>query len=820
MIANWNKSVFALLLFGIGLMSAYAQPRQITPPSGEGQRFVATGVITGQVWDTELSAPVEYANVVLYRLTDSSTVTGTVTDAQGRFALHDAPPGRFFLEVSFIGYKTRRVPNVQLPPGGKVDLGRINLEPVAIAVPGTEVTAEKPKLEYRVDKKIINVAQNPALQSGTAVDALENAPGVKVDAEDNVTLRGLTSFTVLVDGKPSPFEGSEALKQIPASTIDRIEIVTNPSVKFDPEGKAGIINVILKKQRQQGISGIVNLTAGTNSQFGGNLLLTARGRKATTYIGPNFNQMNFPGTREVYREIKRGDTISGNYSTGSSSFGRRFSGVRAGVDWQLTPQDGISIGGRIGGMGGTRTQVADYQEWVASGSETISSRSYIGRTYSADKGNQFSANLDANHNFGKKGYELTLKAFYSKNTRTDSTQTEDRTENKILSGKQTIENNQGHRLEVKLDYIRPLREKDKFEAGYQTRARLGPKETSRIWSYDSVNGIYQPTPEYSHTTEQRDLVHAFYSTYTGSYRDLGAMLGLRTEFSGRRVVIDDSTFVPLNQWNLFPSIHLSYSLPKEQQVMASYTRRIERPRGWDLAPTRTWMDAKNLRQGNPDLKPEFIDSYEVGFLFTFGKHRLSLDGYYRITRNVIERFQQVYQDSLILHTVKNINKDQALGAEMSLNLIPVRWWDLNLTGTVYDYRLKLPEGNQQSFNWDFGLTSDFNLPTSTKLQFSGQYESPSATAQGTEGAHIWTSAALRQAFLKRQLVLTLSVRDILASSFHENTSQGENFFSRSQFRRKGPTLSLGLTYNFNNYRQERRWRQGEEEETEPIIEYY
>ncbi len=813
---NCNKALFVLILVLAVFFGVSAQPRD----------FKGTGIISGQVWDSENSEPVEYANVVLYLQRDSSQVNGTVTDAQGRFVLKELLPGRYYLEVSFIGYRTNRVRNIELAPDARIDLGKINLEPAVINMPGVEATAEKPKLEYRIDKKIINVSQNPSLQTGTAVDALENAPAVKVDIEGNVSLRGLSSFTVLIDGRPSPLEGSEALKQIPASTIDRIEIVTNPSVKYDPEGKAGIINVILKRQKQSGISGIVNLNAGTYGQLGGNLLLSTKTSIGTFYISPDLNRGGFPGTREMqgWAVTANGDTAH-RQSKGSMLFQHQFYGVRAGADFQLTPYNWLSLSGRIGGNGGNRSQSADYQEWKtpAAIGETLTFR---GSTVSRDNGINFSANLDAGHNFKKKGHELLVRASFGGNFREDSTQTEDSIAGTIRTGKRTIETHQGNPLNLKIDYTLPLREKDKFEAGYQARLRFGPNQETRTANYDTTTGNYINDTIYSYTSSQRDYVHALYSTYSGNFKGFGAMLGLRSEYSNRRVVINDSGFSPLNQLDLFPSAHLSYSFPHEQQIMASYTRRIERPRGWDLSPFLTYMDAKNVRQGNPELKPEFIDSYEAGFLLPFGKHRLSIDGYYRVTHNVIERFQQVYQEDIMLHTVKNVGKDQALGLEMALDLSPFRFWNLSLNADIYDYRLKGSldgkDISQQSFNWDMGLTTDLTLSTSTRIQLRGRYESPSPTAQGTEGARFWTGISARQSLFNRQLVLTLSVRDIFASSAFKSKTQGENFYTSTTFSRKGPMLSLGLTYNFNNYKQERRRQNtGEEEEetTTPIYEY-
>ncbi len=795
-----------------------AQPAPETP-------LRSAGVITGQIWNPHDSTPVEYANIVLYRQRDSALVNGTVTDAQGRFTLTQLPPGRYYLEISFIGFRTNRVRNIQLAPDARLDLGKIPLEPAVISMPGVEATAEKPKMEFKIDRRVINVAQNPALQTGTAVDALENAPSVKVDLEGNVSLRGLSSFTVLIDGRPSPLEGSEALRQIPASTIDRIEIVTNPSVKYDPEGRAGIINVILKKQRPSGISGMLNFNAGTSGQLGASLLLSLRTGTSTFFISPNFNQGGFPGTREMTSWVLNpaGDTTH-RTSTGTMSFQHRFYGLRGGADFQLTPSDWLSLSGYFGGNGNRRGQQADYYEWKTP-DPTAETLNYQGATASFGTGTIFTASLDAGHNFGRKGHDLQLHTTLRGRSSTDSTLTEESLAGRIRAGRMTRETHQGTPLDLKLDYALPLREKDKLEAGYQLRLRFGPDQKTSAATYDTATARYEEDTLYRQSSVQRDRVHAFYSTYSFNWQGFGAMLGIRTEYSGRTVTINDSTFTPLNRWDFFPSLHLSYSFPQEQQMMASYTRRIDRPGGWDLSPFLTWMDARNVRQGNPGLKPEYLDSYEAGFVLPFGASRLSIDGYYRVTHNVIERFQSIYRDDIILHTVRNIGSDRALGLEMNLDLSPFRFWNISLTGDLYDYRLKgmldTTPITRKSFNWEAGLTTDLTLPTATRLQLQARYESPSTTLQGREGGHIWTGISARQMLFNRQLFITLSVRDLLATSWHENETETKTFYTRSRFGRKGPQLSLGITWNFNNYKPERRRATtGEEEEdTTPIFEY-
>ena len=402
-----------------------------------------------------------------------------------------------------------------------------------------------------------------------------------------------------------------------------------------------------------------------------------------------------------------------------------------------------------------------------------------------------------------------MRLNYGGNWRHGSDETENRIADSVFSGKRTSDVINGHHFDLKLDYSLPLRAKDKFEAGYQARGRCRSQQNSLAW-FNPEEGHYESLEQYSHTTAQGDDAQAVYSSYTLNWGALGVMLGLRSEYTGRRLTVDTLHTTPVNRWDFFPSLH---------------TRRIDRPRGWDLAPETTWMDANNVRTGNPNLLPEFIDSYEAGLVFPMGKNRLSLDGYYRVTHNVIERFQRVWQGAVMLNTVENVGTDYALGAEFNFDFAPVPFWNTPFTGDIYDYRLRavLPEvQTARSFNWEGGIITNFNLPTKTRLQFAARYASPSATAQGRRFSSVWTSVGFRQALFKRQLVLAFSVRDFISSSFHENESWGENFSTYSRFTRQSPTVSLGLTWNFNNYKSERRRQNGEEEDEEitPIDEGY
>ncbi|MBU4445926.1 outer membrane beta-barrel family protein, partial [bacterium] len=274
----------------------------------------------------------------------------------------------------------------------------------------------------------------------------------------------------------------------------------------------------------------------------------------------------------------------------------------------------------------------------------------------------------------------------------------------------------------------------------------------------------------------------------------------------------DSTF-SFKDWDIYPTLHSSYQFGGGQQFMASYSRRIKRVRGWYLEPFKTWMDAYNVRQGNPNLKPEYIDSYEAGYQKSIGKSLLSFETYYRVTHNKVERVRTVYDKDVFLQTFANVGKDYALGTELMISISPYKWWNLNIMGNIYDYRVKGElydePFNEGSFNWSTRVNNTFRLGKSTRIQLNGNYSSPTVSAQGKNGGRFFTNLAVRQDFWNRKLSATLQLRDILGTAVHEFTSEGPGFYSYNKFSRQPRMLSFTLTYNFNNYKVERDRRQDE-----------
>ena len=781
--------------------------------SQERQQSLPTGTIVGRVVNAELGTPLEYANAILYEGVGKTQITGAMTDSNGVFRLFQVKPGDYTLEISFMGYYPKEIKNIVV--GGDQELiraGTIQLERAVLMMDGVDVTSEKPAVEYKIDKKVINVSKDFTAISGTAVDVLQNAPSVTVDVEGNVSLRGSTNFTLLIDGRPAVLEPDDALQQIPASNIDQIEIITNPSAKYDPSGIAGIINIIMKKQRAQGTNGIANLNIGLDDKYGGDFLVNHRTEKFNFFAGANYNDQTFPGTVVVENQTVRGDTSAFISSSGDSRWQRKFYGLRGGVDWYLTANDIWSLGLRYGGRDMEMSSERDFAEWATPGDTNF----YISATSTKRGGDFYSLSMDYGHNFGEKEHKLSGHAMLSRRTGDEESSTELLDiYGAITSGQRVIEAGPSTRIQFNLDYALPIWEVNKFETGYQTSLRQST-DTNEVYEYNPVTGEYEYRPEFSNVVEYKDNIHSLYALYKGEWGNFGYQGGLRGEYQYRLIeLLGENEDFTLDQWDFFPSGHVSYKFPGEHEMMASYTRRIERPRGWELEPFATWMDAYNVRTGNPTLKPEYIDSYELGYQKQFGRNLLSLEGYYKVTHNKIERVRSVYDVNVILHSVENVGTDHSYGAEAMVEWDLFKWLNVNLTGDIYQYRVEGilydEEFSRESFNWNTRLNTTFKFGTSTRVQINGIYYGPSVSSQGRREGFYTTNAAIRQDLWNKKLALTLQLRDILGTAKHEFTSEGTDFYSYTEFSRKSPVVIFALTFNFNRYRPERQREEQQEE---------
>ncbi len=569
------------------------------------QRNSPGASIIGQVIDQTTNLPIEYANLVLLQSSDSTQVTGTITNKDGQFVLESIRSGKYLMTISFIGYETFQLDNIEITrQSGLLDLEEIKLVPTSYQLEGATVIANKTPIEYHIDKKVINVSEQSTSISGSAVEVLENVPSVNVDIEGNVSLRGSGSFTLLIDGRPTILDPNDALQQIPASTIENIEIVTNPSAKYDPEGVSGIINIVMKKNEFAGISGVVNAHVGLDDKYGADFITNYRTNGYSFNLGADYRTRNYPGTGEENRVTFNDEFKSFLNSTNTNSRGGEGYNFIAGADFTLDTRNQLGLSFRYGDGAWISNSQVNYYEYT---SPPTSETNYYNLSNRERGGDRFSSNLNYRHIFGKNQHEITTDLDYSYRNGEEFTINEYfNDDGTISSGRKNTEYGPGRRFRGKLDYSLPIGSNNRFESGLQ--AEIGRSEDdSKSFIFDVNGGDYIFQKDYSYLVEYSRNIYSIYSIYNSKLNKIGYQIGLRGEFTDRLVFIPDSSQSSvINRWDYFPTIHTSYSFNELVQIMASYTKRIRRPRGYYLEPFLTWEDENNVRQGNPELEPEYI----------------------------------------------------------------------------------------------------------------------------------------------------------------------------------------------------------------------
>ncbi len=774
---------------------------------------ISGGVIYGKVKQKGNKIPMQYSSVVLYSLPDSTMVNGTITERDGAFKFKGVKNGHYYMMIHFMGFKIKTINNIEVANTQRqIKLPVIYLEPVAATLQGVVVKASRSRISYQVDKEVVNVSKDLMASAGSAVDVLENVPSVNVDLNGNVTLRGSSNFQVLINGHPSVLKGNDALQQIPAATIQRIEIITNPSAKYDPEGVGGILNIILKKDRKLGVNGVVNASAGNRKRYRGNALLGYRTKKINVFVSANGSYRDMYMSMNSQDLTYAGDTTNYRITNIDGIRNRKGFGLTGGLDYYPDKKSTLTLSGDYGGYGfGMNNSSKIYIYTVPATTDNYSNSI----SHSNRWGHYYTAQADFLHKFNNSGHQIEAYAYYSgKNSIDKENQSNYNTDSlwndlgMNPSSLRTRTVDSSFNLRVKLDYTLPIGKKGKFEAGYQSRF-YNESGKYTYEPFDTATNEWVANEKYNNIVDFKRNIHSAYVSFEDVYKSFGYELGFRTEYTDRNVNNHNGkTPFKINRLDYFPTIHLSYQLSKNYQVYSSYSRRINRPRQWSLNPFPRIIDPYNIWVGNPELEPEYIDSYELGLQKIFSTSFLSFQAYYRKTTNKITRIRVLDTSGVMIHTSQNLNKDFALGAELMANLKPVKWFGLYASLNLYHYRL---EGNLQgsdvaanSTNWSGRMTASFSLKHNFRLQLMGIYRSPTVTIQGTRKGFFYTNLAVRKDFFKRKLNLTLSARDFLGTAHYESTASGIGFYSHSVFRMEWPIISLNLSYIINNYRQKRQ----------------
>lgn len=801
-----------LILIPIILLALYFEGRSQAPDQPKETVAVSRiASVKGMIHDSTSDGAIEYATVGLYRLPDSSLVAGLITDERGAFWLRDLPLGNFYLRVHFIGYHKKDIPVTLTQNNPNPDLGVITMQPHVKEIEEVVVTAQSNRVDYRIDKKVVNVTSDIAAAGGTLVNVLENTPSVQVDVEGNVSLRGSGNFQLLIDGKPSVIQGSEGLQQIPASAVQSLEIITSPSAKYDPDGEAGIINVIMKKQKNTGIGGIVNASIGTRDKYTADFLLNFKKNKLNYFIGGEWTDQNFHMKGENERRTYLFDTTTSTLARVNGLFSRASLNLKSGFDFYINDQTTISLSGAIGNRDFNRSFKSS-NHWFTLPA-TIDSF-YTDESIGTDRDKFYNLNADYQKKFSGEGHNLQASVYYS-------AATEDEGESEIVTktNSQYVQvgsdpartrsrmKNPESNLRIELDYTRPVG-KGKVELGLQSR-----------WDRQEGNYIFEdfhPAGEewltndsISNSLDYLDALQSVYTTYGAPLGKFEYQVGLRAEYDNRSLEQKTSSeSYTYEKMHFFPSFYIMRKLSDSHQFQFTFTTRIQRPSMWNLNPFKEFRGSNNVFYGNPALTPEFTNAFELNYQFTFKSGSLSLETYYRKTNDKITRITGIDTLSgrqVFINTITNADEDHSLGVELMANVNVTKWWQLNLTGNVFRYQLNGEVDGERissvSNTWRTNFNSSFKLKWDTRFQLTGFYNGPSKTLQGEQDGFFVINAAVRKEFLKKQLSVALNARDIFATGANSFTSSGETFYTYNKFRREAPVVTLNLTYRINNYKQ-------------------
>ena len=766
-----------------------------------------SGKIKGIIVDSETNQPMEYANIAIYNA-DSTLVTGGISNSTGQFEIKGLNTGDYYAIANFIGYNKITINNIKITSNNQTsDLGKIILSVITQQLNEVNVIADKQRIEYKIDKKVVNVSQDINAAGGTAVNVLENTPSVDVDIEGNVSLRGSSNFIVLIDGKPSVLTGSDALRQIPATAIQNIEIITNPSAKYDPDGSGGIINVVMKQNILSGFNGIINTMVGTSDKYRSDITLNYRTNKSNLFFGADWSDDSNIGKMSSERQTLLGDTTQFIITDGTRNMIRGGLNFKACADFYLSKKTTLTVSSTLGKYNFDMNGTSYLNEFSIPNNNSLY---YTNSSSSNREGNSFSTNISLQHKFNETGtHKLDILAYYS-NRNGDEFENQDEfltdnnfVKNSVINQIKTTSTDNDNNFRFKLDYVKPIGNA-KIETGLQAIIEH-ETEDYKFENFNTKTNSWVNNTLYSSNMDFKNDVYAGYFTYSNQIGKFQYMGGLRAEYTDRYIFNLKSTQpFELQRFDLFPSAHISYNLNESTQLMTSYSKRVRRPDGRDLDPFASYIDQYTIRVGNPDLKPEYTNSYELQLMKRFGTSFISFDGFYRTTNNLMTRTQELHDDGLIYMTTQNINNDYSLGTEVMGNVNITKWLNLNTSVSLYNYQIKGEINNQsidrESTNYSIRGNATIKLSSTSRVQWMSMFRGPSASAQGETSSMFFSNLSYKQDFLKKKLTATVSVRDIFGTMNMTNKTYSNNYNFTSKMSMQPRIFQITLSYNINNYK--------------------
>ncbi len=782
--------------------------------------FAQTGgsaQINAKVVDASNNEAVPFATAVVLNSQTKATVRAGQTDMEGNLSIKNLPAGTYTFKISYVGFQTMVRDVITLANNQVLSLGTIKMK----GSKGTElnevvIQGEKAAMQLGIDKKVFSVDKSLVSEGGTATDLLANVPSVQTDMDGNVSLRGSSGVRVLIDGKPSLIGGGDVsviLQSIPASSIESVEVITNPSSKYDAEGQSGIINIVLKKNSKLGLNGNVALTAGNRENYNANTSLSFQNNNVNLFGNYSYRSGNRYGggfNNIQYLNPAIGGTVLANQNTDSRSHDQGHN-VKAGIDYTLAPKSIASFSAGFNMRDNDRREMLFINQFNANSAPVkLSNR----RNDNDGKGNSFDLNLDFVQKFNKPKEELSFNMNYSEGNNDNYQfyntdiyfQTAQNANNLLLE--RNLRDGWNRNYNIQADYVRPVGTAGRIEAGYRSQFRDSRSATDASTFLDSLDA-FQTNFLVSNEFESAEQIHALYLNYQNQIGNFGYQLGLRGEdavlntTSGRFEESGGTIFSPgkIAYTRLYPSVFLSQKLKHEQQVQLSYTRRVNRPRGWDTNPFLDISEPLNWNQGNPNLRPEDVHAFELGYSKYFKKISIISSLYFRQTNDLIQRVRsEPNAEGVTISTPRNLTRNTASGLELIGRVDVAKLW--NFTANVNMFQSKIegaPEYDileRSGFTWNANLTNNFNLPYNITMQLRADYRAPEVMAQGKRNAMFGVDAGAKYDFKDKKSSLSLNVRDVFSTRRWSMTTEANNTVIDFERYMQGRMANLTYSYRF------------------------
>ncbi|WP_297036922.1 TonB-dependent receptor domain-containing protein [Prevotella sp.] len=802
----------------------------------------AQGIVKGKILDRQKSEPLGFVNIKVTEQGSDKFVGGGITDAGGNFNVSGLKDGKYTLSLTFMGYKDVTRQFEITPTKRDVQFKLLYMAEDAKQLNEVTVTGQRATMKLEVDRKSFDVGQLISNAGQSASDVLDNVPSIEVDNDGNVSLRGNSSVEVWINGKASGLTSdnrAQILQQLPAESIDRVEVIDNPSAKFSAEGSAGIINIVLKKDRKAGYYGSVQAGGDTRGGANTSFNVNYNSRLIDTYLNMGYRHRANTGHMESQQTS---NTYNQTYDSDSKQRGNNFF-TRAGVTLHATTKDDFSLSGMLMHGGGNSHSYTPYMYTaVASGLNN----------YQLDRLNRSRTGMDMRYGEFNYRHSFTDKHFIDFTANLSSWKMngdnwyQDSTvvvgiDDVTYSYQYRPQHINNHRKELKLEYENQVTKNFKIEAGYNgnfSRENTPQESYMDNTSFDGTNAS-EDKLFFNRFIYKQDL-HAFYTTLSYKFGALSLMGGLRGEYW--RVNTESYTWeqehdaslreqpFKKDYFQLFPSVFMSWQMTETQQLQLNYTRRLRRPWGGQLNSFRDTRDATTVSFGNPYLTPEFSNSFSLNYLKQWNDHSLLVSAYYRPTTDVIQRISYKNQeDGLFYQTSMNVAKSVSTGLEMTVKNKLWRILDLTTSANAYYYRLNgfsydidgqtVTGNSDHNFTWNARMTASLMLPYDISIQTTGRYTARQVITQGYRKANYSIDFGARKNFFNKLFTLSVNCRDLLDSRRFETFTSGPNFTRHQINRRGGRRVSMTLTWNFGNMKQKKRPNKSHNSENDMPMDY-